>query len=98
MPRPRAAEMREIAVRSGLACQEVAFSFHRVGSGPMPPTDDSPPRNDARPRPFADSLCWGCANRREVRGARSVFLMCEGLPVKYPRQPVVTCPAFLPAA
>jgi hypothetical protein len=63
----------------------------------MPPADESPPKDDARDRPFADSLCWRCANHRAVRAARSVFLMCEALSVKYPRQPVATCPAFRPA-
>jgi len=51
----------------------------------MPPADDSPPKEDAPDRLFADSLCWRCANHRTVRGARSVFLMCEALPVRYPR-------------
>jgi len=63
----------------------------------MPAADDSPPKEDPGDRPFADSLCWRCANHRTVRGARSVFLMCEALPVRYPRQPVVTCPVFQPA-
>jgi hypothetical protein len=39
-------------------------------------------------RPFPESLCWRCAHHREIGGARSVFVMCEALPVKYPRQPV----------
>jgi hypothetical protein len=45
-------------------------------------------------RPFADSLCWRCANHRVIGGARSLFLKCEALAVKYPRQPVTACPAF----
>jgi hypothetical protein len=45
-------------------------------------------------RPFEDSLCWRCLKHREVRAARSTFVMCTALPVKYPRQPVLTCVAF----
>jgi hypothetical protein len=45
-------------------------------------------------RPFGDSLCWRCANHREVKAARSTFVMCTALPVKYPRQPVLACAAF----
>jgi hypothetical protein len=45
-------------------------------------------------RPFAESLCWRCANHRPIRAARSVFVMCTALAVKYPRQPVTTCPSF----
>ena len=54
-------------------------------------------KDEPRDPAFADSLCWRCVNHRAVRGARSIFLMCEALPVKYPRQPVVTCPAFRPS-
>lgn len=45
------------------------------------------------------SLCESCKNRREVRTARSRFLLCElsftkpAFP-KYPPQPVVQCPGF----
>jgi len=49
-------------------------------------------------KPFPDSLCWRCANHRTVGGARSVFLMCTALAVKYPAQPVNACPAFAAAA
>ena len=56
------------------------------------PDRDRPPSSDELP--FADSLCWRCAHHRIVSTARSVFLMCTALPVKYPRQPVRTCPAF----
>jgi hypothetical protein len=45
-------------------------------------------------RPFADSLCWRCTNHRPIRAARSTFVMCAALAVKYPRQPVLTCPGF----
>ena len=38
----------------------------------------------AVPRPFDDSICWRCEHRREIRAARSSFVMCRALPVKYP--------------
>ena len=47
------------------------------------------------------SLCESCRNLREVRTARSRFLLCE-LSVtnadypKYPPQPVVQCEGFQP--
>ena len=44
--------------------------------------------------PFPESMCHRCAAQKVVRGANSVFLMCTALPVKYPRQPVTSCPAF----
>ncbi len=47
--------------------------------------------------PFPQSLCHRCAALKQVKGANSVFLMCTALPNKYPRQPVVRCPAFVPA-
>jgi hypothetical protein len=56
------------------------------------PNDETP--GLAPGRPFENSLCWGCANHRVIGGARSVFLKCEALAVKYPRQPVTACPAF----
>jgi hypothetical protein len=49
------------------------------------------------------SLCETCQNRREVRTARSRFLLCE-LSVtntaypKYPPQPVVRCDGYQPRA
>ena len=49
---------------------------------------------------IADGTVAGTGNgdrNRSVRGARSVFLMCEALPVRYPPQPVTACPAFQPA-
>jgi hypothetical protein len=46
--------------------------------------------------PFPESLCRRCAAMREVKGARSVFLMCTALPQKYPPQPVRECAAFKP--
>ncbi len=46
--------------------------------------------------PFPDSLCHRCASLRRVNGANSTFLMCTALEVKYPRQPVVKCQAFVP--
>jgi hypothetical protein len=47
-------------------------------------------------RPFGESMCWRCANHRAITTARSVFVMCTALPVKYPRQPIVACPSFRP--
>jgi hypothetical protein len=44
--------------------------------------------------PFADSLCHACANLRLVRTATSTYMLCTALATKYPRQPVVACPAF----
>jgi hypothetical protein len=50
---------------------------------------------------MAQSLCETCQNMREVRTARSRFLLCE-LSVtnddypKYPPQPVVRCAGFQP--
>jgi hypothetical protein len=49
-------------------------------------------------RPFAESICWHCANHRVIRAARSAFVMCTTLPVKYPRQPLSSCPAFHPGS
>jgi hypothetical protein len=45
------------------------------------------------------SLCETCANVREVRTARSRFLLCELALTdteyrKYPPQPVVRCPGY----
>jgi hypothetical protein len=48
------------------------------------------------------SLCETCRNMREVRTARSRFLLCElsvtdaAFP-KYPPQPVVRCDGYKPA-
>jgi hypothetical protein len=44
--------------------------------------------------PFADSLCHACAKLRHVRTATSTYMLCTALATKYPRQPVVACPAF----
>ncbi|HZL21403.1 MAG TPA: hypothetical protein VFG23_26955 [Polyangia bacterium] len=53
--------------------------------------------NGERERPAdADGLCWHCAHHRRIKTARSTFVMCQALPVKYPRQPVWACPAFQP--
>jgi hypothetical protein len=52
---------------------------------------EDPPR---APRPFPGSLCWQCEAHRTIDGARSTFLMCTALPVKYPPQPVGACRAF----
>ena len=50
---------------------------------------------------MAPSLCESCANMREVRTARSRFLLCELSTsdpafAKYPRQPVVVCSGYEP--
>lgn len=47
------------------------------------------------------SRCETCANVREVRTARSRFLLCElsrtnAAYPKYPRQPVVHCEGYRP--
>ena len=46
--------------------------------------------------PFPQSLCHRCVALKKVKGASSVFLMCTALEVKYPRQPVLDCRAFVP--
>lgn len=48
------------------------------------------------------SLCESCANMREVRTARSRFLLCELALTdteypKYPPQPVVRCDGYRPS-
>jgi hypothetical protein len=48
--------------------------------------------------PFAESLCHRCRFLRLTGNKRgSIFLSCTepSLP-KYPRQPVIACPGFLP--
>jgi hypothetical protein len=61
----------------------------------MPEQKDPPP--ETTDRPFAESLCWRCAHHREIKAARSTFVMCTALSVKYPRQPVRSCAAFCQA-
>ncbi|HXU62727.1 MAG TPA: hypothetical protein VN962_13550 [Polyangia bacterium] len=46
--------------------------------------------------PFPESICHRCANSRVISTKTSDFLMCTALPTKYPRQPVLHCPAFDP--
>ncbi len=47
--------------------------------------------------PFPESLCHRCAAPpRYVRTAKSVFILCPLLPIKYPPQPVLQCPLFRP--
>ena len=46
--------------------------------------------------PFPESLCHRCAEHRYVRTQTSVFILCEALPQKYPRQPVLQCGLFKP--
>jgi hypothetical protein len=53
---------------------------------------DAPTKLDALP--FPDSICPGCANSRIVATKTSKFLLCTALTTKYPRQPIVKCPAF----
>jgi len=49
--------------------------------------------------PFPESLCHRCAAPpRYVRSKTSVFILCPLLPVKYPPQPVKSCPLFRPRA
>jgi hypothetical protein len=60
----------------------------------MPQQEDGPPPAENAGRPFAESLCWRCLEHREIKGARSTFLMCSALAVKYPPQPVRACSAF----
>ena len=62
----------------------------------MPNMEQPNSSDDSGQRPYGESLCWRCAHHREVKTARSSFLMCKALPMKYPRQPVVSCPAFSP--
>ena len=52
---------------------------------------------------MAPSLCESCENSREVRTARSRFLLCElslahAAYPKYPPQPVVRCDGYQPKA
>lgn len=52
---------------------------------------------DASPLPFPESLCHRCAAPpRYVRTATSTFILCPLLPIKYPPQPVLSCPLFRP--
>jgi hypothetical protein len=54
--------------------------------------------SESPPLPFPQSLCHRCAAPpRYVRTEQSVFVLCPVLPNKYPRQPVMSCPAFQPA-
>ena len=55
-----------------------------------------PPTRAGQERPFAGSLCWRCTHHRPITAPRSVFVLCTALPVKYPPQPVSTCPMFRP--
>jgi hypothetical protein len=54
--------------------------------------------SEPAPPPFPESLCHRCAACRHVRGRHSTFVLCTALPEKYPRQPVLACPAFTPGA
>lgn len=45
------------------------------------------------------SLCHSCKFMRKVKGRRGqTYLLCqnETIEAKYPRQPVSTCPGYLP--
>lgn len=47
--------------------------------------------------PFPSSLCHRCdAPPRYVRARQHVYILCPRLPVRYPPQPVLQCPAFRP--
>lgn len=55
--------------------------------------EEGPPRA----LPFPESLCHKCAAPpKYVRTQTSVFILCPLLPQKYPRQPVLACPLFVP--
>jgi hypothetical protein len=58
----------------------------------MESDEDPEAAGGADERPFDESLCWRCRNHREIEAARSVFVTCKALGVKYPRQPVETLP------
>jgi hypothetical protein len=61
---------------------------------PEPPPE--PPRKPGE-LPFPGSLCHRCAAPpRYVETRTSTFILCPILPNKYPRQPVLQCPAFKP--
>lgn len=60
----------------------------------MPNREEPASLDDPGRRPYPQSLCWRCVHHRAVEAARSSFVMCNALPVKYPRQPVSGCPAF----
>lgn len=49
-------------------------------------------------RPFPQSQCHGCQHLKLVKGAHTVFLLCQALPQKYVPQPVRNCPGFAPKA
>jgi len=53
---------------------------------------EAPTKVDALP--FPDSICHRCANSRTVATKTSKFLLCTALTTKYPRQPILKCPAF----
>jgi|GEM_PF-854217 len=60
---------------------------------------EPPPQPPVEPveLPFPGSLCHRCAAPpRYVKTRTSTFILCPILPNKYPRQPVVSCPAFKP--
>jgi hypothetical protein len=58
----------------------------------LPDDDDGSPERAVLP--FPESLCHQCSNSRVVPTKTSTFVMCSALAAKYPRQPIVTCPAF----
>jgi hypothetical protein len=57
--------------------------------------------SSSRPVKMIESLCETCANMREVRTAKSRFVLCrlsaanDGYP-KYPPQPICRCAGFEP--
>lgn len=59
------------------------------------PGNDDPHGADEAPLPSPISLCPRCAAHRSVETRTSRFLLCTALPVKYPRQPVSACLAYL---
>jgi len=62
----------------------------------MANSDEPKSFDDSVHRPYGESLCWRCAHHRTVETPRSAFLLCKALPMKYPGQPMTSCPAFSP--
>lgn len=64
-----------------------------------PPGRVEPPLRHREALPYPESMCHQCAAPPQyVRTRTSVFILCPLLSDKYPRQPVLSCPLFRPAA
>jgi len=64
----------------------------------LPPVNDQSPGGSEQ---MSSSLCLTCKNMREVRTARSLFLLCQLSATnddyrRYPPQPVEQCDGYLP--